>query len=701
MKRILALALCAALICSAAAALAQEEELLHGKCFTIMTEGGDYIAPKEAAADSSPLLAGNTASLWTFLFMGEGAYAIVNEESKKAFDVPAASVEEGEAITQYAQNGGDNQTFYLIENEDGTVSFCAKHSSLYVTERDGALTQRQKGESGQSFTLAYVKESEIKTMGLGVMLFARSGSLKAINAKLQWNSAAAADYYALYRSDGGEYEEIAQVKSLCYDDYDLEVGKTYTYRVRALTESGAEAASAQSKEVTAYDLEGEELKTFDNVNFSWLQRPNTLFADGVYYRFSQRSRTDGPGFGSLVVETSVDDINYANEMEVLSIEDVLSHPSAQGLENAKFESNNFVYNPQTNMFYWWAHYENTWNYNEARVSVAYGKPGERFTYGGCYRPMGDDARDMHLYIDDDNRAYAIAAVYNNADLAVYSLTEDWTAIEERIAFVSRGRWRELPSVIKVDGLYYMFTSGTAGWYPTQCMYSTATSMAGPWSELRSVGNTTTFSSQSGSVSALYHGGFDNYSMVTYRWMYYWDDAIHRRTANRLLPISLSNGFAFFDIYRSVKYNYDKNLLLPVQSGRILSDGKTASATSGNESARFACDGDYATLWQGEEWGAVWSVDLQDVYSLSEIQISWSIRNGAEAYYDYVVEGSEDGENYSIILDRTLMYNDYGFTIEDLCGARARYVRVHVTDAHVRSGENTYLPQMYEVKILGE
>ncbi|OPJ57370.1 discoidin domain-containing protein [Clostridium oryzae] len=193
----------------------------------------------------------------------------------------------------------------------------------------------------------------------------------------------------------------------------------------------------------------------------------------------------------------------------------------------------------------------------------------------------------------------------------------------------------------------------------------------------------------------------NFVMMANRWMFGWKDATNPISQQRMLPISFSNGFAFFDFYDEVLYNADQDIIIPVQNGKLLSQEKTVTASSNTETAAYVNDGDYQTEWIGTKtWPSTWTVDLNATYNLSNIQISWYMMKGSEAYYKYKLEGSIDGLSYTTLLDKSSAYNDYGFTSDRLSG-KARFVRVTLVDAKLQNNTNNwYTPQLYEVKVYG-
>ncbi len=674
---------------------AYEKAPLH-KMYVTIEKDGKYLTVKDGAPAFEKCDI-TDSSLWQLLAKGNDYYSVINKAEGKSIDVPSASTDEGKELICYAPGTGDNQRFKIVKNDEGGYTLTVKHSELYLAEKDGKLIQT---ENSDSFNITEKGESDAKTMGVTAMPFLIEGEEYLTNIKVQWNDAGA-ERYDVYRSEnGGEYEFVTSLEGLSIDDYDLKIGKEYSYRVDAI--SGQHLIdSAVSEKAKTYQLPDIEFNEFSNIKMSGLNRPNSLTDGKTYFRLSHKGRTDGGGgFGSMVLTTSEDDVTYGNEIEVLSFEDIVNDPSTADtkIETVGFESIHYAYNKETGMLFMWAHMEANGGYGYARAAVAYGKPGERFEFN-CFRPMGDDSRDMGMYVDDDNSAYIICAIHGNADLAIYKLTDDWTDVEERI-IVNYGKHRELPSVLKKDGIYYLFHSGTAGWYPTQGGYNVAESMEGPWSEMREIGNTNTFSSQSGGVSHLTKDG-DDALMLSYRWMWWWQDATNRNTQNRLMPITVSNGYAFFDFYDNFYYNLDSDLLIPIQKGRLLSQGKPVTATNNNAWASDANDGNYRTEWVAEKnWPESITINLEQVYSLSQMQISWRSWNSQETYYSYTVETSIDGENWTTVLDRSEGFTDYAFTVDELLG-QAQYVRVNILDTTPRNeNKDAYTPNMYEIKILG-
>lgn len=636
------------------------------------------------------------AAIWNAVAVQEDGVSFVNKRSKQAIDVPNESREAGIKLSQYASNRKNHQV-YAFEKADGGVRLKNKNSGMYITIKDKIAYQDEKSNEGQIFECVVRGESDEKTIAVTATPFVLKGDESVTNVKLQWNEVAGAKRYDVFRqTDDGELVLINSLNGFTVDDYDLEIGKKYTYRVYASDSEGVRGY-AQTEAFEPFEMPL-DMKSATNLEPSSMSLPGggMCDADGVYYKFAQRSRTDGEkGFGEVTMATSVDGINYTDPVVIMTIDDILAHETCKDIEDIRFESVNFKYNPKANNFGFVAHAEKgSGGYGFARISIATYTPGdEKMVFHGAVRPNGDDVRDLNTFIDDDGTGYIMGATHNNADLAIYKLSDDWSKIEERVALINKGKWRELPNILKVDGYYYLFTSGCAGWYPTPGMYNSAKSMDGEWSELRSAGNQTTFSSQSGYCFCLKKDS-KNYVMNSYRWMGNWKDATVKTTQSLRLPVKVSDGYAFYDYFEELLYNGESDVLVPVQRGRILSQNRPT------DYGKNANDGNYKSQWTVDtKWPYSWEVDLGSNRTVSQVQISWRIHNGSEAYYNYIVEGSEDGESYSMLADNSDGYTDYGFTVDN-CSGKARFVRVTVLDAKPRSGDNDYPSSFYEIKVLG-
>ncbi|GLX68443.1 AbfB domain-containing protein [Paenibacillus glycanilyticus] len=537
------------------------------------------------------------------------------------------------------------------------------------------------------------------SFAVAATLFIIKNETTVSNAKINWPTVSGATSYEVTRSvNNGSFLSLQTLTGTTLDDYGLTVGSSYKYQVKAYSGSTL-ITSAISPPYTPYALPS-GLTTFDNLQSSTLKTPNELKVGNIYYRFNFTSKTGG-GFGQIIQQTSTDDINYGNDTVVLSYTD---NPD---LNNCKFEGISILYHAPTNKFVFWAHYENSTDYSLARLSVASATPGQPFTFIKSFRPAGNESRDMSIFRDDNGLAYLISTSNNNSDTILYQLTTNWLDIDHQVSVIYSGQHREAPSMIKKDGVYYLFTSQAAGWYPSVPMYSSTGNIEGPWSELRTIGNTSTFSAQSGGIVRLKANTGTNFVMVAFRWMFGWSGIVNGQTQQRLLPFTFSNGFAFYDYFDQVLYSAANDVVVPVQNGKLLSQGKPATAQTAlsTNPASNANDGNYQTIWTatGVTWPHWWKVDLGSVQDIRNVQISWNMVKGSEAFYQYKIETSTDNVNWSTALSRTNTSNNdsYGFT-SDPISSKARYVRINMVNAVLMNNPNNwYTPQLWEVKVFGE
>ncbi|MGW7348589.1 RICIN domain-containing protein [Streptomyces sp. NPDC054854] len=165
------------------------------------------------------------------------------------------------------------------------------------------------------------------------------------------------------------------------------------------------------------------------------------------------------------------------------------------IRSAVIERPKVLYNEKTKQFVMWMHKEADDSYAEARAAVAVSSTVDGpYEWKGSFRPKEASgaehmSRDITVYEDKAaGKAYMISAANHNADLHIYELTDDYTQVKALVANPWPGQHRESPAVFKRGDVYFMLTSGTSYWDPNQQKYATATSLAGPWSPMKDVGN---------------------------------------------------------------------------------------------------------------------------------------------------------------------------------------------------------------------
>src|SRR4051794_15314277 len=198
---------------------------------------------------------------------------------------------------------------------------------------------------------------------------------------------------------------------------------------------------------------------------------------------------------------------------------VLTQSSAAELGTAYIERPKVIYNASTGTFVMWMHKENGTDYSQARAAVAVSSTVDgNYAYQGSFRPLGQYmSRDPTTFVPTDATAYMVSAANENYDLHIYRLTADYTGIAALVANPWPGGHREAPALFKRGGVYFMLTSGATGWSPNQQQYATATSLAGPWTAMSKVGDSTAYGSQTAYVLPVQGSSGTSYLYMGDRW----------------------------------------------------------------------------------------------------------------------------------------------------------------------------------------
>jgi beta-xylosidase len=230
---------------------------------------------------------------------------------------------------------------------------------------------------------------------------------------------------------------------------------------------------------------------------------------GDYYYWIGENRKNGV-FVSCYRSTDL--VNWEFRGDLLTRE---SHPE---LQNANIERPKVVYNDKTGKFVMWMHFEFRRDYSAARAAVAWSDDIEKpFHYVKSFRPFDNMSRDCTLFKDTNGKAYFMSAARENYDLALYELTDDYLDTREHITTLWPGGHREAPTLLKHGKYYFLFTSGCTGWNPNQMKYAYAESIRGPWSELKNIGDETTFRTQPTYIVTVQGSEKTSYLYLGDRW----------------------------------------------------------------------------------------------------------------------------------------------------------------------------------------
>jgi beta-galactosidase len=180
-----------------------------------------------------------------------------------------------------------------------------------------------------------------------------------------------------------------------------------------------------------------------------------------------------------------------------------------------------VYNAKTDMFVMWFHVD-TMDYQLAQCGVATSRrPEGPFTYLGSFRPEGQMARDLTVFVDDDSKAYLFTSSEDNAVMHRYELSEDYLTTAGTFERMFIGEYVEAPTIFKRDGKYFFIGSGCTAWLPNSARYAVSESILGPWklngNPCKGDDSNTTFHSQSTYVIPVSNGTEELYIFAADRW----------------------------------------------------------------------------------------------------------------------------------------------------------------------------------------
>ena len=172
---------------------------------------------------------------------------------------------------------------------------------------------------------------------------------------------------------------------------------------------------------------------------------NILKVGSTYYWYGEHAVSGK--FDSVNVYTSTDLKNWTFSNAILTKD------SATELASSKIERPKVIYNPATQQYVLWAHYENGTDYNLGRVAVATSNtPNGKFTYEGSFRPLDYESRDMTVFVDTDGTGYLISASRKNGGandtMAIFKMNASYTGVESFVGWLFENSYREAPAVVK-------------------------------------------------------------------------------------------------------------------------------------------------------------------------------------------------------------------------------------------------------------
>jgi hypothetical protein len=316
-----------------------------------------------------------------------------------------------------------------------------------------------------------------------------------------------------------------------------------------------------------------------------------------------------------------------------------------------------MYNASTGKFVMWMHKENGVDYSEARAAVAVSDTVDgNYTYQGSFQPLGQYmSRDITTFVDTDGTGYMVSAARENYDLQIYKLTADYTGIDSLVANPWVGGHREAPALFKRNGVYFMLTSAATGWNANQQQYATATSIAGPWTAMADVGDSTTYNSQTAYVLPVQGTSGTSYLYMGDRWGNSFGGTVND---SRYVWLPLT-----FPTSTSMSMSWYPEVSVDTAAGTVNGTSATYNTLVGRSSAKCA-DVPSQSLWQG--------VAISQYTCNSGTNQKWWFKDLGTGYYELMGRGSS----------LCLQENSATVTQENCTGATAQQWSLSTSGSYV-------------------
>ncbi len=253
-----------------------------------------------------------------------------------------------------------------------------------------------------------------------------------------------------------------------------------------------------------------------------------LFHEGKYYWFGEhKGEKSNSAWVGITCYSSDDLINWKNEGVALPVSDDENSDIVKG---CVMERPKVIYNKKTEKFVMWFHLElKGKRYLAARTAVAtsdkvtgpyiyirsmrvnsgnfpFNMPKKirkkqlnpdnykKWWTSEWYKAIeeglfikrdlkgGQMARDMTLFVDDDDTAYHIYSSEENLTLHIAELSKDYLNHTGKYIRVAPAGHNEAPVIFKRNGTYWMITSGCTGWAPNEARMFSSKSIWGPWKQ---------------------------------------------------------------------------------------------------------------------------------------------------------------------------------------------------------------------------
>jgi hypothetical protein len=201
--------------------------------------------------------------------------------------------------------------------------------------------------------------------------------------------------------------------------------------------------------------------------------------NGTYYWFGEdRTQSNDPAKRYVACYSSKDLAHWKFCGQVLALAD----PEHLG-PNWVLERPKVFHNPRTGKFVMYAHLDDA-PYKLARVAVAVSdRIDGQYSYVKSFRPLDQESRDIGQFVDDDGSAYLLFESRPTRGFFIARLSDDYLSVE-KTSFIREPL--EGNALVHLDGLYYVAGSHMTGWDANPNVYATASSLAGPWTEFKTL-----------------------------------------------------------------------------------------------------------------------------------------------------------------------------------------------------------------------
>ncbi|PJM74841.1 InlB B-repeat-containing protein [Bifidobacterium simiarum] len=557
----------------------------------------------------------------------------------------------------------------------------------------------------------------------------------ANNAKIYWSRVSGATSFTVYRIEGSTRTQIGTTTGHTWDDYGLKVGAKYTYEVKASPSN----ATATSNVVTPFtptnitrtmsnikgetpggDLSSDIPDATSSLNSKgrpvWFTSPNCPANARPYktkYMWANGKDSSGKSYVYLQHKSWWEYPTTYNGQPVTGhCYDSAATPTYT-TSGKIWKIDNAQYNTATQNII------NPVTHNSIATARIVPNSGSKAPDGTGLLEMdavepviisatvkdfgGLDLHDVTLFADGKD-AYLVGAANNQQDTGIVKLNGHWTDIDAAAPTVvtAKGEQGEAPSVIKRDGVYYLFTSRSAWSNPSQGKYQWSKSMLSGWSATQEIGNASTFDTQQAGVRADEGSARTTY---TARGIHF-GASVNRTprtslgTVQREFPVAANGTFMAYGWYQGVDIDAQYGAV-PVQAARLVSLG-----TSVSNGASVLTDGDSLNSdAYAMETKAPYSVtvDLGGPVAVSEIDFATRLNVYHQATFNYKLEYSLDGKTYHTYKadgdNRFIgfMPNVLSQTVS------ARYVRLTVTgikDALISRPTEKVYQGLHEISVYG-